>query len=172
MELSRVWGHMHINSKMINFAMLCFLSVALFSCGLKAEVNFQRTAEGTITNVSQCLVQDNSAPGQVSAHALASSSRDQASCEDSNNYVCESTTFGSGAVANGTEQQCADIAGVGQVCMAVDTAVISSASNSSRTIYHCSNTKLTNGNGYLIQAHAPTLETALAAVINQCHDYI
>jgi len=164
---------MHTYSKTINFAVLCFFALALFSCGLKSDVTFQRSAQGTITAVSQCLVQDNSAPGQVSARALASTSRDQSACEDSNNYVCESTTFGSGAVAaNGTEQQCADIAGAGRVCMVVDTAIIPSSSNSSRTIYHCSNTRLTNNDGFVIQSHAPTLETALAAVINQCHDYI
>lgn len=91
-------------------------------------------------------------------------------CENSSSYVCESQTF-SPNVANskGVEQQCANVAGLGQVCLDVDVATISiSAASTSHTQVHCSNTEVTGANGFAYQSGADSLEEALAIVVNKC----
>jgi hypothetical protein len=150
----------------INLSMLLFLSGMLVSCGMVGkETTFGTSSTETLGG--SCLVQE-SAKAMEAVQTLAAYSVQDA-CENSSNYVCESTTFSPNAAASkGAEQQCADVAGIGHVCMTVDTAVASTPASTAKTIFHCSNTQLVNSDGFLFQSRAGTLETALASVVDKC----
>ena len=85
----------------------------------------QATTQSTVTSAAvEC-----SNPSNLVKTAFALSSYSVFdTCLSASNYVCESTTFVAGATpSKGTEDECANVDGLGQICLVVDTTTMERA---------------------------------------------
>ena len=141
-----------------------FVSViAVFAaCGGCSKLASMKSTVQNSTAALQCKI-----PQQV---ARLQSYPVQTACENALNYACQSQSFGADAApTQGAQEQCADVSGLGHVCMNVDTTSFITAANSdSYTVYHCANIEVSIPGSYLFQSDAASLDQALASVVTKC----
>lgn len=152
----------------------CNLNSVLQNLQLKQTTTSTTTSttNGAATSSQQCPGSPNAAIKESTQRALASYSPTNA-CEGASHYACESKTLSSEVTSTtlSSEEQCAEIDGMGHVCLSVDTTVVPTPSGlENQKVVHCSNITIKNNSGFLFQSIGDSLESSLSAAVAKCRN--